>query len=115
MNCSWFDAGNVEHLKAYRYLEKTGCWPEGFLPADIDMPHNWQFILLAAMAAKWLEHKLDVFNESLFEQVCEKLEKTNKELQELKKVSLKIEVIGDNELGNKIHSVLQMLFPKVGG
>jgi hypothetical protein len=53
----FFDPYNVEHLKAYRVLEKTGSWPKGFLPKDgegMEWPMVWQAGLTAKMAKAWL-------------------------------------------------------------
>jgi len=35
----WFDVANPEHLKAYKHLQDTGLWPEGFLPEDIEIEY----------------------------------------------------------------------------
>jgi hypothetical protein len=55
----FFDPYNVEHLKAYRVLEKTGFWPKEFLPEDdyknMEWPLIWQAALTAKMTAAWLE------------------------------------------------------------
>ena len=50
----FFDPCNLDHLKAYRHLERTGCWPAGFVPEDITFPNCWQISLVGIMASKWL-------------------------------------------------------------
>ena len=35
----FFDPSNRGHIEAYAYLNKTGKWPDDFLPADIDKYH----------------------------------------------------------------------------
>lgn len=32
----FFDVNNIEHLKAFDILQKTGCWPKNFIPKDGD-------------------------------------------------------------------------------
>lgn len=51
----FFDPWDVEHLKAYRYLEKTGRWPDGFLPADIECPSGWEFWVRDKIIQCWLD------------------------------------------------------------
>lgn len=51
----FFDPYNVEHLKAYRHLEKTGFWPVSFYPENVEWPLIWQAALTAKMTQAWLE------------------------------------------------------------
>jgi hypothetical protein len=53
----FFDPYNVEHLKAYRHLEKTGSWPKDFIPDELMDGINiaWQVELLGKMSKAWLE------------------------------------------------------------
>ena len=52
----FFDPYNVEHLKAYRHLEKTSFWPENFLPTELkDESSCWQVELVAKIARAWLQ------------------------------------------------------------
>ena len=53
-----FDTHNIEHLKAWRHLEKTGCWPEGFLDEGDEVPILWAAHIAAKMATAWLDHML---------------------------------------------------------
>jgi len=59
----WFDPDNIEHLKAYKYLQDIGWWPEGFLPAGLTMPRMWQTCLAYKLAERYVEEKLG-------EQIC---------------------------------------------
>jgi len=52
----FFNPYSVEHLKAYRHLEKTGMWPVGFVPEDVDIEPHWQVALTDKMAHAWIEH-----------------------------------------------------------
>ena len=51
----WFDIRNQDHLRAYRHLQSTGAWPVGFIPWNVDMDPQWQFMLLAKMADAYLD------------------------------------------------------------
>ena len=57
MFSEWFDVRNIDHLKAYRQLQLTGVWPVGFLPSDVDMEPQWQFVLLSRLADAYLAEK----------------------------------------------------------
>jgi len=54
----WFDITNADHLKAYKQLSIIGCWPENFIPHDIDMPMGWNISLLAKMANAYVNLKI---------------------------------------------------------
>ncbi len=47
---------NIEHLKAYRILDKTGCWPEKFIPENVTFRAGWQIMLAGKMATAWANH-----------------------------------------------------------
>jgi hypothetical protein len=52
----YFNPYNVEHLKAYKVLAKTGMWPEDFIPKSLDnAPTLWQVALVNKMADAWVE------------------------------------------------------------
>lgn len=55
---SFFDVTNKEHLIAYRYLERHGYWPEGFLPHGIEMTNLWQVVLASRLANAYITEKL---------------------------------------------------------
>lgn len=52
----FFDPYNVEHIKAYKELQVTGMWPDGFLPDKIDYDPHWQIELQAKMAGFWVDY-----------------------------------------------------------
>jgi len=52
----WFDPYNMEHVSAYRHLERNGTWPEGFIPDDVEVRSDglWNIIIVGKMAQAWL-------------------------------------------------------------
>lgn len=58
----WFDPNNINHVIAYSQLQRTGMWPERFLPEKIYIEPNWQTILAYKMANAWIDYKLDKAN-----------------------------------------------------
>ena len=54
----WFDIENIDHLHAYRHLETTGSWPEGFVPNHVELDGPWQVAIIAKMARKYLESRM---------------------------------------------------------
>lgn len=57
----YFNVYNVDHLKAYRFLEDTGSWPVGFLLEEISFCTGWQIKLAGKMATAWANHDHSVF------------------------------------------------------
>jgi len=57
----WFDTTNLDHLRAYKHLVDTGCWPEGFIPDDVEIPAGWIVGIMAKLANAFVEMKLDDF------------------------------------------------------
>ncbi len=53
----WFDPNNIEHIKAYQTLERTGMWPKDFLPENILLTDTWQVGIMAKIASCWIVHK----------------------------------------------------------
>ena len=54
----WFNPQNIGHIAAFRYLCKTGQFPEGFLPAWIKQPTIADiFVLTFKMANAWMDHR----------------------------------------------------------
>lgn len=43
---NWFDPYDVEHLRAFDSVRKTGCWPAGFITEDRRLPLLWYFSIL---------------------------------------------------------------------
>jgi len=54
----YFDPSNIAHLKAYRHLERTGMWPEDFLPEGTEMLSLWRFLLSDKIVDAYLKEKL---------------------------------------------------------
>jgi hypothetical protein len=50
----FFDPLDINHLKAYQHLQKTGTWPEGFIPKNIEMDVNWYLLMQYKMADLWV-------------------------------------------------------------
>ena len=56
--CEWFNPEDIEHLRAYRILQKTGSWPVDFVPESIWIEPGWQAILAFQLANKWIDYKV---------------------------------------------------------
>lgn len=54
----WFDAGNLEHVRAFKHLSTTGTWPEGFIPDHVVLSSVWHYDVVAKMAAAWMNYIL---------------------------------------------------------
>jgi len=54
----WFDVNDLEHLKAFRELGNTGCWPVGFIPKGMQFPNGWQIILYGMLGNAYLNAML---------------------------------------------------------
>ena len=50
----WFDPDNIKHLMAYKPLQNTGTWPEGFIPKDVKFTSCWQVILAHRLADRYI-------------------------------------------------------------
>jgi len=55
----WFDPNNIEHIQAYKHLQNTGAWPNGFKLNDIFPENNWQILLAFKLANAWVDYKLN--------------------------------------------------------
>lgn len=57
MSKEWFDPHNIEHCKAYRHLQLTDEWPEGFELHNVVVNGGyWQIELMAKMTKAWIDH-----------------------------------------------------------
>lgn len=56
----WFDAENMNHLAAYKHLQKTGTWPKGFIPENVEMEAQWLIHVIDKIANQWIKEKLGV-------------------------------------------------------
>ena len=54
----FFDADNIEHLRAFAHLRETGRWPRGFIPEGTEFPLRWFEQLALQMADRWVQHRL---------------------------------------------------------
>lgn len=55
----FFDPDNIEHIKALGHLNRTGVWPEGFLPENVKQPELWLFQIYNKLASRWVRHMLN--------------------------------------------------------
>jgi len=37
----WFDPADVKHMAAFKVLQETGQWPDGFIPEGLEFPNSW--------------------------------------------------------------------------
>lgn len=51
----WFDPYDIEHCRAYRFVEINGHLPEGFVPEHVDFDIMWQVVVAAKMGQAWLD------------------------------------------------------------
>jgi len=58
----FFDPRNADHCRAFQHLEQHGCWPDGFIPDDVEMTSAWQVALYARLAGCWIDHVVAVDN-----------------------------------------------------
>ena len=54
----WFDIKYIKHLEAYRHLQNTGMWPEGFIPKGVVLKPTWQTDLMAAFTNAYIHEKI---------------------------------------------------------
>lgn len=54
----WFDPHNPAHLRAYRVLDETGAWPDGFIPEDVELSGGWHGQVIAKCGHAWMSLKL---------------------------------------------------------
>lgn len=54
----FFDIHNVEHMAAYKVLNHTGAWPEGFVPENCEFSSTWLATINAKMANAYVRYGL---------------------------------------------------------
>ena len=59
----WFNPHNLEHLQAYKDLNKTGFWPKEFwnkivVNDQIEMTNAWQVAIACKIANAFVNEKL---------------------------------------------------------
>lgn len=55
----WFDPYNIDHIKAYDHLQKTGTWPEGFVSAGIEYSYLAIPAIQASISYAWTQKALN--------------------------------------------------------
>ena len=55
----WFDPNNRDHVAAYRHLQTTGIWPDGFIPPGMEIPTYWNISVAGKLADAWINHMLE--------------------------------------------------------
>lgn len=51
----FFDPYKIDHIKAFRHLQKTGFWPLGFVPETLEeAPSLWYTLVADKMVNAWL-------------------------------------------------------------
>jgi hypothetical protein len=68
----WFDVHDVDHLKAYKYLESHGHWPAGFVPQHIKQTGGWHQMITANIADAWLQIKIPAFVDEIPDSVIKR-------------------------------------------
>lgn len=53
---NWFDPYKDEHIEACKVFNETGCWPEAFIPDNVEMEHQWHIWLIGRLAWCWVKH-----------------------------------------------------------
>lgn len=64
---SFFDVNNIDHLRAWKWMEESGHWPEYFieLTKDCSTPSMWHACIRSKLADAWIAEKLKNFSEKL--------------------------------------------------
>ena len=57
----FFDPYNMEHVRAYEHLQKTGQWPKGFIPKRTLFPTNWHLLIINKLANAWVHYMIKNF------------------------------------------------------
>ena len=56
----FFNIHDPNHLRAFRVLQKTGGWPIGFIPDDVEFTETmWSCSIQSQMATEYIKMKLD--------------------------------------------------------
>ena len=50
---NFIDPTKKLHVEAHKHLEKTGQWPENFIPKGMVLGYNWQMFVNAKMRTTW--------------------------------------------------------------
>lgn len=63
----WFDPYNIDHIRAYRYLEKNGMWEVGFIPDNIEFTDGWQIAILSKLTNAYLKNFSNFMEKNIFQ------------------------------------------------
>ena len=55
MFSEWFDPTNKDHVKALITLNKTGVFPVGFIPDNVDMDTHWTVSMFGKIAVAYVD------------------------------------------------------------
>jgi len=58
MISQWFNPQDINHIRAYDHLQRSGAWPENFLPEGIKFDPHWQFIIRSDIADIYVDNML---------------------------------------------------------
>jgi len=68
MNTSdFFDPYNIEHIKAFQHMQKTGAWPAEFfdrVKENIRNEPHWYVTIQIKMGQAWVKHSLESFKKT---------------------------------------------------
>lgn len=59
---NFFDPYNIEHIKAFQHMQKTGAWPEKFfdkVKEHIAEDPHWYLSISMKMSNAWIKHSLE--------------------------------------------------------
>ncbi len=55
---NWFNPHDLDHLKAFRHLCRTGMWPVGFIPDEVKFPTLWHTSISCKLAELYVDNEL---------------------------------------------------------
>ena len=59
----WFDTNNLEHMRAFKHLNKTGTWPIDFLPDDIEIDSLSSMRIFQILGLEFLDFKIEALEQ----------------------------------------------------
>lgn len=59
----WIDFNNLEHLRALEHLNKTGAWPVGFLPEDMEISSLSSIVIFQMLGLEYLDFKIEALEQ----------------------------------------------------
>jgi hypothetical protein len=58
MISQWFNPRNINHIRAYDHLMKSGTWPENFLPEGVLFDPHWRYLIDASITTVYVDNML---------------------------------------------------------